>query len=92
MKRGFLAVAGFACLFALAGCDDHRSTAEKMYAPNPDYATRAVMACPQCGAPQRPYCVTETHNYYRCSGQTPKFPYHEEHKWNRAIEPKIGEQ
>jgi hypothetical protein len=73
----------------LAGCnqrEDKRTTDEKLDAPQPDFKTRLYMACPKCGCPQRPYRITEIRNYYRCSGNPPKFPYHSEHQWQHAVD------
>ena len=83
MKRCLLAVAGFACFF-LAGCD-MRNTQEKLHTPNPDFATRYMMACPECGAPQKAYRITALKSYYRCSGLPPKFNYHTERLWDHTI-------
>jgi hypothetical protein len=83
------------CVVALAvsGCnerEDTRSTEEKMDAPRPDFKTRLYMACPKCGCPQRPYRITEIKDYYRCSGNPPKFPYHTEHLWQHTVNRKEG--
>jgi len=87
MKRALLAGGLLAFAFVLGGCDaeDTRSTEEKLYAPTPDFATRYVVACPKCGAPQRPYRVNGEKSYYRCSGQPPKFRYHKEKLWTHDI-------
>ena len=91
MKRGLLVLAGSVCLLWLAGCDN-RSTAEKLYNPSPDYTTRQIMACPKCGAPQKPYRINGTKEYYECSGMPPRFPYHPRYEWSHTIETDKGEQ
>lgn len=88
-RRMFLAAAVVLPMAALTGCkerEDTRTTEEKMEAPQPDFKTRLYMACPKCGAPQRPYMINEIKSYYRCSGLPPKFRYHEEHKWQHTVE------
>ena len=88
-RRTFLMSTLTAPLLALYGCHepgDTRSTEEKQQAPAPDLKTRLYMACPKCGAPQRPYRITEIKDYYRCSGAPPKFPYHKEHLWQHTID------
>ncbi len=83
MKRFLQASALLALVFTLGGCvEDHRDTDEKMNAPAPDFANRRVMACPKCGAPQRPFRVDAIKSYYKCEGLPPKFPYHEEKRWS----------
>jgi hypothetical protein len=91
MQKALL-IAGFlGAAFLLSGCntddpeEDHRNTEEKLSAPAPDYATRRVIACPKCGAPQKPYRITDLKNYYRCSGQPPKFKYHPEREWSYRL-------
>ena len=81
-----------ASVLLLAGCtheenltDDSRDAQQKANAPAPDVATRPVMACPKCGAPQRPYRVTAVTSYYRCSGTPPKFAYHPLQTWERTV-------
>src|SRR5260221_7360507 len=80
-------------LIVMGGCnerEDKRNTEEKQIAPQPDFKTRLYMACPKCGAPQRPYRINELKSYYRCSGAPPKFPYHTEYKWQHTMEPEEG--
>ena len=89
MKRLLLAL-GFAGLLGMAGCEqDRRNTEAKLNTPAPDFGSRFVTACPECGAPQRPYRVTGTKSFYRCSGQPPKFKYHSEDKWSHAIDREV---
>ena len=88
-RRTFLSASIAIPLGILTGCterDDKRTTEEKQEAPQPDFKTRLYMACPKCGAPQRPYMINEIKSFYRCSGLPPKFRYHEEHKWQHTIE------
>ncbi|HYG76892.1 MAG TPA: hypothetical protein VEK08_17945 [Planctomycetota bacterium] len=82
MKRFFQAAAWVAMVVVLNGCnEDQRNTEEKLNAPAPDFSTRPVMACPKCGAPQRPFRIDAIKSYYRCTGQPPKFPFHNEKTW-----------
>ena len=83
MKR-YLSMVAVGALFFLAGCDT-RNTHEKLTSPTPEFITRYTMACPECGAPQKPYRITELKSYYRCAGLPPKFPYHDEHKWEHTL-------
>lgn len=88
MKRAFLAGSLFALLFILSGCvedEDHRKTSEKLDAPKADVATRHVMACPKCRAPQRAFRVDAVKSYYKCSGLPPRFPHHDEKQWIHRI-------
>lgn len=86
MKRALLAASVMAFTLVLGGCkEDSRGTDEKLTAPAPDFNTRNVMACPRCGAPQKPFRISGVKSYYRCSGQPPKFAYHDEKKWNHTI-------
>ena len=85
MGKVFLGLAAVAALM-LSGCDeDHRKVDEKIVAPNPDFSTRYVMACPKCGAPTSPYRISALKSYYRCTSQPPKYPYHEERDWQNTI-------
>ena len=91
MKRAFFlgafSLGLLALAFTLGGCSDKddRDTDEKLYSPPPEFATRHVMACPKCGAPQRPYCINGVKSFYRCTGQPPKFPIHAQEEWVHAI-------
>mgnify|MGYP001610445928 CR=1 FL=1 len=83
MKRALFACAVLAFAFMLGGCDDdQRRGEEKEITPDPDYASRQVMRCPKCGAPQRPYRTSQIKSYYKCSGLAPKFKFHNEYKWS----------
>ena len=85
MGRIFLGLAITALM--LSGCDeDHRKPNEKVIAPDPDFNSRNIMACPKCGAATAPYRISALKSYYRCSGQPPKYPYHEERKWEHAVQ------
>ena len=73
--------------FMLSGCDeDHRHTDEKLDSPAPNFNSRQIMACPKCGAPTSPFRISQLKSYYHCSGQPPKFPYHEERAWEHTIQ------
>src|SRR5687768_16850806 len=86
MKRHFVALTVLGACLMLTGCDeDQRNTEEKLSAPSPDYATRYTMACPKCGAPQKPFRISQLKSYYKCTGQPPKFPYHDEKQWSHRI-------
>jgi hypothetical protein len=89
-RRSFLSapfkVLALASLILLMGCDEDKRTGdEKASQPAPEYATRYVMQCPKCGAPTAPYAVNGYKNFYRCSGQPPKFAYHSEKEWSRRL-------
>ena len=43
------------------------------------------MACPKCGAPQKPFRINAVKSFYRCTGQPPRFPYHYEKRWERKL-------
>lgn len=82
MKRVFQAFALLTLALVLGGCnEDQRSGEEKANAPAPDFTSRRVMACPKCGAPQRPFRIDAIKSYYKCEGLPPKFPWHEEKRW-----------
>ena len=91
MKRAFflgvLSLGLLALALVLDGCSDKddRGTDGKLYAPAPEFATRSVMACSKCGAPQKPYRINGAKSFYRCTGQPPKFAFHPEEKWVHAI-------
>jgi hypothetical protein len=86
MKKSIFASALLAMMFVLGGCDeDQRNTEEKQAAEPLDYNSRVVMACPKCGAPQRPYRITTIKSYYKCTGIPPKFVWHEEKKWDHRF-------
>lgn len=87
MRRALWASGLLACALLVGGCkdEDGRNTEEKMFSPAPDFATRHVMPCPKCGAPQKPCRITSVKSHYRCSGQPPKFPYHQERLWSHRI-------
>ena len=87
MKRALRAGALLAFAFVLwaaGGCDD-RTTEEKQFSPPPEYDTRYVMICPECGAPQRPFRINALKSYYRCTGIPPKFPFHKERRWQHDV-------
>jgi hypothetical protein len=82
MKRVFQAFALLTLALVLGGCnEDQRGAEEKATAPAPDFASRRVMQCPKCGAPQRPYRIDAIKSYYKCEGLPPKFPWHQEKQW-----------
>jgi len=87
MKRALWAGGLLALAFVLGGCEDKddRKTDEKLYAPAPEFATRNMMVCPKCGAPQRPYRINGVKSFYRCTGQPPRFASHPEETWVHAI-------
>ena len=86
MKQALLASGLLALALLLGGCtNDDRNTDEKLHSPPPEFATRYVMACPKCGAPQKAYRVNAVKSFYRCSGQPPRFVYHPEKKWEHKI-------
>jgi len=86
MRNMVLAVGLLIPLFAATGCkEDNRSREEKQFAPAPEFSTRHIMPCPHCKAAQKPYRIDAIKSYYRCSGQPPKFAYHEERKWSHRI-------
>jgi ssDNA-binding Zn-finger/Zn-ribbon topoisomerase 1 len=87
MKRALWASGLLGLALVLGGCSDKddRGTEEKLYAPAPEFATRNVMACSKCGAPQRPYRINGDKSFYRCTGQPPKFFAHPEEKWTHKI-------
>jgi hypothetical protein len=92
-RRAFLLSSLALPALVLSGCkepEDPRHTEEKIDSPKPDFKTRFVMACPKCGAPQRPYMVNDLKSFYRCSGLPPKFRYHEEYKYEHTINRKDG--
>jgi len=77
---------GLAATLCLTGCDeDNRNTDEKINAPSPDFTSRDVMACPKCGAPTAPYRISTIKSWYHCSGQPPRFAYHETREWQHTI-------
>ena len=83
----FLLALSVAGLLGMTGCaEDQRNTDEKLNRPALDFSSRHVMPCPDCGAIQRPYRITDLRSYYRCSGQPPKFKYHSEIQWTHAID------
>jgi hypothetical protein len=87
MKHILLLVGLSIPLLVLMGCtDDHRSREEKQFAPSPEYSTRFTMQCPKCKAPTKPFRINAQKSYYKCSGQPPKFPYHEEVQWDHRSE------
>jgi hypothetical protein len=90
MNKLFLGLSlglGLAAVLCLSGCDeDHRKTDEKINSPAPDFTSRNVMACPKCGAPTAPYRISAIKSYYHCSGQPPKFPYHEQREWQHTLQ------
>jgi len=86
MKRALLAGSVMAFTLAFSGCDeDQRRTEQKINAPAPEYATRYIMACPKCGAPQSPFRINVLKSYYTCNGLAPKFPYHPTKEWSHRI-------
>jgi hypothetical protein len=86
MKQAIFAGVLLAFVLVLGGCDeDQRNTEEKMSAERLDYTSRVVMPCPKCGAPQRPYRISNIKSYYKCSGALPKFPWHEQKKWDHRF-------
>jgi hypothetical protein len=87
MKRALCASGLLALALLLGGCEDtdNRSTEELLYAPAPDFATRNVMACPKCGAPQKPWRINGDKSFYRCTGQPPKFRSHPEVTWAHRL-------
>jgi len=98
MRLTALACALF-CLLASTGCSrqenlrgDHRGMEQKLYGAPPTYDTRYVMSCPKCGAPQRPYRVSDIRSFYRCEGTPPRFPYHQMYEWDHKIDHGQGEQ
>ncbi|MCY3020431.1 MAG: hypothetical protein NTW87_15535 [Planctomycetota bacterium] len=86
MKQALLASGLLAFAFLLGGCtDDDRTTDEKLHSPPPEFTTRYTMACPKCGAPQKPFRINAVKSFYRCTGQPPRFPYHQEKRWEHKI-------
>ncbi|HEY3321426.1 MAG TPA: hypothetical protein VGP72_13220 [Planctomycetota bacterium] len=84
LAAGFLLALCFAC----CGCnerDDKRTSEEKLNTPALNLESRPVMACPECGAPQRPYRINATKSYYRCTGAPPKFVHHDEKTWSHKV-------
>ena len=94
MKQFLLAVGFGASLFLLVGCndEDNRGTKKILESPAPDFASRLVMTCPKCGAPQRPFRINTIKSYYKCSGLPPKFAYHPEERWDHSLDKKRGEE
>ena len=86
MSKVLLGLA-FASVLMLTGCDeDHRKVDEKLTAPSPDFNSRQIMACPKCGLPNSPFRISQLKSYYRCSGQPPKYPFHDERLWEHTIQ------
>ena len=82
MKRALWASGLLALAFLLGGCLCTRSPQEKLTRRPRTSIPAQMMACPKCGAPQKPYRVNACKSYYRCSGQPPKFLYHPECSWS----------
>jgi hypothetical protein len=71
----------------LSGCDeDHRKPDEKLTSPSPDFNSRPVMACPKCGSPTSPFRISRLKAFYRCTGQPPRYPYHDERRWEHSVQ------